>query len=84
MSQNLQKWGANLGINLIAAQELVKCADMAVRAQVREHNTGDSAETLCRVFEREAAKHDITVRWDDGLFPVLLKNGKEYHLPDEE
>lgn len=78
----IKAWSERLGIHPFAGEDLVYLADQAAKAQEVEHNTGRSAKWATDKFDREATKLGLGVDWSPGLFPVLIKDGIRYDLPD--
>jgi len=50
----------------------MKLIENAVNAQVREHNTGKTAERVIRKADNEAKKQGYTLDWRSGLRPIIL------------
>ena len=65
---------------------LLRLCEAAEQAQTDWHN-GDgseqSAESTCVAFEAAAAKLGFECDWP-GLFPILVRDGQQFHLPDYE
>lgn len=70
--------------NLTSAQyaQLRRLYDRAARALVREHNTGTPSQPACTALEKQAQSLGINVRWDDGIYPALVKGHHARTLPD--
>ena len=52
-------------------ERLLTLIDNAVDAQVREHNTGVSAERVCQKADSLARKLGYTLDWRPGLVPII-------------
>ena len=46
--------------------------DNAVNAQIREHNTGQSAERVCRKADKLAKELGVSLDWRPGLRPIIV------------
>ena len=62
-------------------KKLVKAAEKCADAQVEEHNTGKDSSASVAAFEKYAKKMGFACCWY-GLYPTLIKDGREFHLPD--
>lgn len=60
--------------------ELLTLADRAFKANVRECNTGKSAERARKAFETRARSLRFQTYWP-GLLPALKRCGETIHLP---
>lgn len=82
-TKHFSAWCGLRGITLQQGVNLVRLAEAAANAQTREmneENAPDSTPAITR-FEELAESLGFMVIWP-GLYPVLVKDGHHYDLPD--
>ena len=77
---NLTAWANRVGIEPQAAHTLQKLANKAFDAEDKGR-TQATIDRTTRQFEEFAFNLGFQTRWP-GLWPVLVRNGDEIHLPD--
>lgn len=76
-----------LGITILQLNKFMRMVGHYVAWWVHDNNNGGNfalADNACRRATLYAQGLKLTVDWSPGLYPTIVKDGKEYHLPYRE
>jgi hypothetical protein len=77
----LQNAAKQMSISVGQLAHLRILSNVAADLQVKEHNDGVPASESIEEVESYAKVLGFSVIWP-GLYPVFVKNGQQYHLPE--